>query len=268
MGVAVPLRAVDRELTVEGLTAFLCDSVQRARAATAPFFHLEFDRVVPDAVYQEMLQAMPVAADYRPMSGRSKDTIREGRATRVKTDLLPEYIRRLPASKRPVWTLAGRALRARALQRAFVERLAPGLERRFGPDYARVGFYPMPILTRDTAGYSISPHTDTKWKGITVQFYLPPDLTAVHVGTVFHGTNADGSLTRHSQMRFAPNTGYAFAVGDDSWHSVDVVGPEVATRDSILLTYFVDAGALRFVRNRLKRAGNAVRHEWRQIVRS
>ncbi len=46
-------------------------------------------------------------------------------------------------------------------------------------------------------------------------------------------------------MTFAPNTGYAFAVGTDTWHSADAVGPEVKTRDSILLTYFVDAGALR-----------------------
>ena len=43
---------------------------------------------------------------------------------------------------------------------------------------------------------------------------------------------------------FAPNTGYAFAVGDNTWHSADPVGTEVDTRDSILLTYFVDAGML------------------------
>ena len=59
-------------------------------------------------------------------------------------------------------------------------------------------------------------------------------------------------------MSFAPNTGYAFAVGTDTWHSADRVGPEVKTRDSILLTYFVDAGALRILRNRGKRFGNFV----------
>ncbi len=35
------------------------------------------------------------------------------------------------------------------------------------------------------------------------------------------------------------------------------------TRDSILLTYFVDAGALRFLRNRGKRFGNFVLSEVR-----
>ncbi|MEP9356958.1 hypothetical protein ABLE93_25870 [Xanthobacter sp. KR7-65] len=41
-------------------------------------------------------------------------------------------------------------------------------------------------------------------------------------------------------MSFLPNTGYAFAVGADTWHSVDKVGPEVRTLDTILQTYVVD----------------------------
>jgi hypothetical protein len=38
------------------------------------------------------------------------------------------------------------------------------------------------------------------------------------------------------------------------------------SRDSILLTYFVDAGLLRFLRNRGKRVGNFVLNEVRQIT--
>ena len=59
-------------------------------------------------------------------------------------------------------------------------------------------------------------------------------------------------------MPFSPNTGYAFAVGDDTWHSADPVGPEVKTRDSILHTYFVDSGLLRVLRNRSRRVGNFI----------
>jgi hypothetical protein len=68
-------------------------------------------------------------------------------------------------------------------------------------------------------------------------------------------------------MKFLPNTGYAFAVGEDTWHSADTVGPEVKTRDSILLTYFVDAGLLRCLRNRGKRIGNFLRNEIRYTAR-
>ena len=62
------------------------------------------------------------------------------------------------------------------------------------------------------------------------------------------------------------NSGYAFAVGTNTWHSADRVGSEVKTRDSILLTYFVDAGLLRFLRNRGKRIGNFLGSELRNIL--
>jgi hypothetical protein len=126
--------------------------------------------------------------------------------------------------------------------------------------------YPIPVLTRDIAGYLITPHTDTRWKGITVQLYLPPDRSITHVGTIFHEKLPDGSLHKTKQMTFAPNSGYAFAVGTDTWHSADRIGPEVRTRDSILLTYFVDAGLVRYLRNRGKRIGNFIVSELRNVL--
>jgi hypothetical protein len=42
----------------------------------------------------------------------------------------------------------------------------------------------------------------------------------------------------------------------------------VKTRDSILLTYFVDSGALRFLRNRGKRVGNFLLNEIRARSRA
>jgi len=262
------VKAGGRRQAVEHLTNFVVGRVGAARQVEAPFYHLEFERVFPEDVYAAMLAAMPVAADYRPMSGRAKDHATSGRPpTRVKLDLFPEYIRHLPPEKRAVWDLVGLALRSAEVQAAFERRLAPALARRFGADFASVGMYPIPILTRDTPGYRITPHTDTVWKGITVQFYLPPDESTTNIGTIFHARGPDGSLPKMAQMQFAPNTGYAFAVGTDTWHSVDLVGPEVSTRDSILHTYFVDAGLLRFLRNRGKRLGNFLLNEFRTYTR-
>jgi hypothetical protein len=246
----------------------LIGAVEAACAIEQPFYHLQYERVFPDAIYAEMLRAMPVASDYRPLPGRHNENLREdGSSTRVKIDLFPEYIRHLPAGKREIWDLVGRVLCSSEVQTAFMRRLAPGLAKRFGPDYADVGMYPIPVLTRDIPGYSITPHTDTHWKGMTIQLYLPKTDAHPNIGTIFHGRADDGSFTRDVQMRFAPNTGYAFAVGDDTWHSADPVGSEVATRDSILLTYFVDAGLLRFLRNRAKRVGNLVLNEVRNLSR-
>jgi hypothetical protein len=251
-------------LGVERLQQSIVAAVDRARKVEAPFYHLQLEHVFPDDIYAQMLAAMPVAADYRPLSGRNQCNIRpDGTPTRVKIDLFPEYLRHLPQEKRRVWALVGRALCSDPVKEAFIRQLGPGLSRRFGPDYARVGMYAIPTLTRDIPGYMITPHTDTRWKGITVQLYLPRDASATHIGTIFHERLADGSLPKRTQMRFAPNSGYAFAVGDNTWHSADPVGSEVTTRDSILHTYFVDAGPLRFLRNRGKRVGNFVRNELR-----
>jgi hypothetical protein len=257
----------DRE-AVAKLIAAVVANIDAGRAVETPFFHLEFDRVFPEDVYAAMIANMPSAADYRPLPGRNGGNLREdGTSTRVKIDLFPEYTRHLPGEKRTVWDLVGRALTSAEVQAAFMRQLAPGLARRFGKDFAETGMYPIPVLTRDIPGYRITPHTDTQWKGITVQLYLPPDDANTHIGTIFHDRAPDGSLPKATQMRFARNTGYAFAVGDNTWHSADPVGDEVRTRDSILLTYFVDSGLLRFLRNRAKRVGNLVRNEVKHIIR-
>src|SRR5271166_149510 len=264
MDQSLELKAGNRRLAIERLRDFVVAAVDKAVASDAPFYHLVLDRVFPDDIYAAMLANIPAASDYRPMHGRSKGLdLADGTHTRVKIDLFPEYIRGLPPEKRAVWDMVGRALCSQEVKQAFVQRLAPGLRRRFGAGFDWVGMYPIPILTRDIPGYQIWPHTDTRWKGITVQLYLPRDDSTSDIGTIFHERLPDGSLPKRAQMKFSPNTGYAFAVADDTWHSADKVGPEVKTRDSILLTYFVDKALLRLLRNRGKRIGNFFRNEIR-----
>jgi hypothetical protein len=212
----------DRRRAAERLAEFVARSVDAARAVEEPFFHLEFDRVFPEDIYSHILNLMPGVDDYRPMHGRSK--VRAGVHTRVKIDLFPEYIRNLPAEKRAFWDIAGGAMCSDVVKQAFIRRLAPGLSKRFAKDFASTGMYPIPILTRDIPGYKITPHADTGWKGITVQLYLPRDDTNTDIGTIFHEKLADGSLPKKAQMRFTPNSGYAFAVGEDTWHSARTLG--------------------------------------------
>ncbi len=232
-----------------------------------PFFHLELSEIFPADVYAQMLEAMPVKGDYRVMSGRTKSTrTTDGDGTRTKIDLFPEYIRHLPAEKREVWSVVGKTLCSDEVKEAFRRRLAPGLERRFGPKYAKVGMYPIPILTRDVPGYKIGIHPDTHWKGMTIQLYLPPDNSIANVGTVFHKRIGE-KYERAGQMSFSPNTGYAFAVDKDTYHSVDKVKEGVKRRDSILLTYFVDNTPLHVLRNRGRRIGNAILNEFRSLTR-
>ena len=261
---SIGLMSHERQRTVERLAGFVAGSIDAARASQVPFGHIVFDHIFPDDFYAAMLAAMPQASDYRPMSGRaSGNDLADGTHTRVKLDLFPELLRKLPPEKRNIWMVVGGALCSDAVKNALVRQLAQGLQRRFGSDYAKVGMYPLPILTRDIPGYQIAPHPDTHWKGITVQFYLPSDASNSNIGTVFHELMPDGSRPKRVQMKFVPNSGYAFAVDFDLVHSADTVGPEVKSRDSILLTYFVDQGALRYLRNRGKRVGNFLLNEFR-----
>lgn len=264
MGQANTLVATDHLASTKSLIEHLVASISRASSIETPFYHLKFDHVFPDQFYDAMLGAMPDASDYRPMHGRArKNDLEDGTHTRVKIDLFPEYIRHLPPEKLAVWRIVGEALCSEPVKNSFRKRLAPGLEKRFGKDFFLTGMYPIPILTRDIPGYSIAPHTDTRWKGITVQLYLPRDDSNADVGTIFHEVLPDGTLQKKSQMKFAPNSGYAFTVGSDTWHSADPVHAGVKTRDSILLTYFVDAGPFMKLRNRVKRFGNFVLNEIR-----
>ena len=101
-------------------------------------------------------------------------------------------------------------------------------------------------------GYDFAP----PFRQMTIQLYLPRDASIEHVGTVFHRRAQDGSYERVRQMPFLPNSGYAFAVGTDTYHSADVLGPEVVTRDSIILTYYVDDTPWQIAQNRGRRVGN------------
>jgi hypothetical protein len=253
--------------TTQKLIDHVTNAVAAAPRSDDPFLHLTISGIFPDDVYSAMLDAMPSSETYRALPGRTGSNLRaDGSSTRVKIDLFPEYIRHFPRESRPLWQAVGHALCSAPVRDAFVRQLGPELERRFGPAYEKLGLYPMPILTRDIPGYRIRTHTDTHWKGITVQIYLPRDEAWTDIGTIFHG-GKKGSLSRAKQMRFAPNSGYAFAVSDKSWHSADPVHDKVTTRDSILLTYFVDEGALRVLRNRAKRIGNFILNEVRRVAR-
>jgi len=250
------------------ISAHVVHAIDSAPAVAEPFQHLQLASVFPADTYAEMIASMPDQRDYRGMSGRAKSMPADGgQLTRTKIDLFPEFIRHLPAQKRAVWNAVGAALCSPEVREAFRRRLAPGLEKRFGARYREVGMYPIPILTRDVAGYRIGIHPDTRRKGMTIQLYLPPDRSIEHVGTVFHRRLEGKNYEKAAQMSFSPNVGYAFAVGNDTYHSVETVGPEVRTRDSILLTYFVDDTFAQVVHNRAKRVGNFLLNEVRSLAR-
>jgi len=89
------------------------------------------------------------------------------------------------------------------------------------------------LLVRDLPGYSIPPHTDSVSKIITVLIYLPEDNSMEEEGTSIYTPKKDGFTCKTGQhyrfedfekvktMPFRPNSMFAFARTDNSFHGVE-----------------------------------------------
>ena len=160
----------------------------------------------------------------------------------------------LPDGQRAFWRKLSRVLRSRALQEAFKAKFRAALEQRFGCSIDRLTFYPVPMLLRDLRGYRIGIHGDGQRKAITVQLYLPRDESQAQLGTVFHEGRNGEAAQRTKRLPFRPATGYAFpVVRHRSWHSVPQTGDASGERNSLMLTYHVQQGALAWLAQRLHR---------------
>jgi hypothetical protein len=104
---------------------------------------------------------------------------------------------------------------------------------------------------KDLGGYEIAPHRDTRSKIVTMQFYLPEDMSKADLGTAvyrqrfFRLKNLVSLKNRFEtvkQFSFAPNSGYAFAVGQRSWHGRETVPMASGERNSLMLIYYAQAG--------------------------
>lgn len=89
-------------------------------------------------------------------------------------------------------------------------------------------------LVRDSAGYSLGPHTDTPKKVISVIFYLADDDSHPEFGTSVYvpkGPMTDPTGKHHDRDGFtlvktapyAPNSMFAFKRTDNSFHGVEPV---------------------------------------------
>lgn len=240
--------------------------IDAAALETRPFDHVYVRDVLPAEVYRRALALRPADGLYREL--RKRDSLRpDGHSPRLKFELLPEFLARLPGEQQAFWGELTVALASDAVQRAFRRKFAAALKRRFGDAAGTVGLYPIPMLLRDEPGYRISIHSDTPRKGITVQLYLPQDERQAHLGTIFHAAGPDGRLHEATRMKFLPNSLYAFPVAPTSFHSLDDVTAADGVRHSLMLTYYVEQGWLDTVRRHGKRVLNALADRARAAAR-
>jgi hypothetical protein len=219
-----------------GIVASFDRGLSQGRRLTEPFLMYDFSPWSPH-VYELILKYLPDESLYFPLE--HPDAKRpDGKFARLRWPLQKHRIHSLPAEQRDFWIELYQVLRSDELCDVFKKWLEPTLVKRFKCPVSEIPSFPAPQLLRDTYGYKINPHADTDAKVITTQWYLPPSSGQAHLGTRIHRKLNSGHFEEVGQVQFLPNTGYAFTVTNDSFHSVASMTPEDGVRNSLMLFYY------------------------------
>lgn len=249
-------------LLAEQVARHLAGVVTATPLESAPFDHVVLREPLPPSLYEQVLARLPADRYYRPLH-HADAMLPDGRSARLQFPLIAANINRLPASQREFWRAVTEGLHAPVVLEAYRRKFADTLCRMRGRPAQAIRLRPYTTLFRDVGGYRISIHPDSPRKAITTQFYLPADGTQIHLGTLFHARDADGSFRLARAMQFAPNTGYAFAVTPHSYHSVNPMGPQDRPRNSLMIIINYDRGPLvegiKAAQKRLRAAYDALR---------
>jgi hypothetical protein len=234
--------------------AHMVESIERSWVDHDPFPHFIVEGIFPDDVYREMLASLPDPSLYDAVSYEKHAD--NGVSNRGKFALTNQCIAELSGRQRSLWLAVRDALGAPRFKQAVFARLREGLAYRFGksPEQAaQTPGYPLPELFRETEGYQIKPHPDTRRKLVTMQIALPSDNSQPDLGTEFYRRSLNPlALLREprgfdtvKRSPFLPNVGYAFAVLNTlrlrSWHGRTKLGGETGVRNTILNIWYAKA---------------------------
>lgn len=234
--------------------AHMVKAIGAAPAQDDPFPHVIAHGIFPPDLYREMLALLPGAALYEAFGYERHST--GGASNRGQFRLTDEAIGRLGGRQRSLWLGVRDALGAPEFKAAVFSKLQAGLAFRFGVDESEAGNlpgYPLPELFRETSGYSIKPHPDTRRKVVTMQIALPPDGTQQDLGTQFyrrslnpmHWLREPRGFEVVKQAPFLPNAAYAFTVINSlslkSWHGRTTLDGRSGVRNTILNIWYAKA---------------------------
>lgn len=225
-------------------------SIEAGKYSASPYPHLVFHEIFPARFYQDLTRSVPNEG-YEPITGTG---------SRMALRLYGGHVERIEPELQPLWKAVQAMLTSREVESAIRRRLHAGLEIRARGDKvesaADLTLFAKPVIYRDSDGYEIKPHPDTRKKVVTMQLYCPEDDSQESLGTTIYQLSLKGLLHPRSYclepvktIPFIPNIGYAFVVlkayhslTQMSWHG----RPKIATdrpRISILNTFYASEQA-------------------------
>ncbi len=234
------------DLTNE-LIAQAVASIEAADYSAFPFPHIFFRNFVPADFYRDLIRHVPTQG-YDPITGTG---------TRMALRLYGDNVDKIEPEVRAMWAAVSAMLTSKEVEDAIRLKLHDGLEIRArgdkvaGPDAVRL--VAKPVVYRDTDGYQIKPHPDTRKKVVTMQLYCPADESQEALGTTLYRASLKGLMHVGSYclepvktLPFLPNVGYAFVVLK-AYHSLTKMSwhgrPQIHTdqpRITILNTFYMN----------------------------
>jgi hypothetical protein len=221
-----------------------------ALVISKPFEHFYTERAWPADVYEKLLQLLPPGSVYKPLN--IKEWVNaKGVSTRDKC-YLPEVVRHMDPERATFWRQIWLALTAESLKRLIFRKFKKDIALRLGVHANEVEKAQVSVhisLARDIEDYRIKPHPDGEPAIVTVQFYLPADMSQSDLGTSFYVERPLlrrlflGRYEEIKRMQFVPNSGYFFAVNDlpghRSLHGRERIRAGSGVRNSILIRWSI-----------------------------
>ena len=228
----------------------LTAAIDGADVSDTPFSHLYMQEVFPAEIYSQMLESLPDPATYEAQA--SEKYRMGGKPTRANYQLDRKGLAAMPDHARELWTGVVEAVRSDEYKAHIFRQLQKDLRWRFGvEDVTTIDASSRPRLARDTSGYRIPPHPDTRKKVVTVMIYLPTDESQRDLGTSLYTRNFNPQglfdkskrFTEYKRFPFLPNSGFAFAVNNHvlkkSWHGRELIEHDAGVRNSLVTTFWV-----------------------------
>lgn len=223
----------------------LARAIESAPLMSSPYDHFRMEGIFPAELYAALIDQLPDSSFYQPIPHRDAK-ISENESTRIVMPLSGEYLSNstLSENKKNFWMQVSEECNASSIKDAVFSRLQHDLFLRFGIEPKDIPVTLKVQLYRDITGYKIRPHRDNMAKVVTLQIYLPKNDELESCGTCIYEAKPNNEMEKVKKFPFIPNSGYAFAVSDKSWHGVETLSEAGIERNSLMMFWVLKGSPL------------------------
>ncbi len=201
-----------------------------------PFVHMQLESMIPEDVYQELLENLP---DRRCYSAAYRSASVDGGVDgRLRLGLSSSEISQLHGGQQKFWSQMRTVLHDPRLESALRMAMRSGLRKRFGGRADNLKFQPRAELLHDSQGYRGGIHSGTSQQAFILELNLPPDCSqSESAATRYFSRSESGAFVAEKTLDFTPRSGHAFVAGDSTYHGIESAVSEDRERNALLVTY-------------------------------